>query len=231
MLKNRLLKICSYVNKNSKVLDIGTDHGYVPIYLLKNKIAKYVILADLNEKPLNNAKNNLKNSEVIDNYELRKGDALNVIKNNEHIDFIIIAGMGGLLIRDMINFYSYDVSNYTFILQPNDNEKDLREYLIKNNFEFYNENIAIENKKYYEMFVVKKSKIKSNYTMEDALIGNLSLHNDTVSLIKYIIYMINKNNSIIKRIKTNSVNTTRILELQDNNMKYEQMLNNIHKIK
>ena len=100
-LTDRLLKIASLVDKDKRLADIGTDHGYIPVYLLNKNTIQYAILGDVNKGPLDNAKKEVMRNNLIDKVDLRLGSGIEVLKPNE-VDEIIIAGMGGMLINDIL---------------------------------------------------------------------------------------------------------------------------------
>ena len=100
-LTNRLLKIASLVSENKRVADIGTDHGYIPVYLLNKGIIDFAILADVNKGPLENARSEVKINKLEDKVDLRLGSGIEVLKKGE-VDEVIIAGMGGILISELL---------------------------------------------------------------------------------------------------------------------------------
>ncbi|NMA85718.1 MAG: SAM-dependent methyltransferase, partial [Tissierellia bacterium] len=154
-LSNRLKKIADFVPNNSIVADIGCDHGYIPIYLIKNNISKKVIAVDISENSIEKTIENVKNNNLEEDIEIRIGDGLDKILPFE-IDTVIIAGMGGLLIRDILDkdkVKTNTISN--FILQPNIASKELREYLYENNFEIIDEELVKEGDKFYEIIYAK----------------------------------------------------------------------------
>ena len=75
-LTNRLLKIASLVSENKRVADIGTDHGYIPVYLLNKGIIDFAILADVNKGPLENARSEVKINKLEDKVDLRLGSGI-----------------------------------------------------------------------------------------------------------------------------------------------------------
>ena len=95
-LTDRLLKIASLVDKDKRLADIGTDHGYIPVYLLNKNTIQYAILGDVNKGPLDNARSEVMRNNLIDKVDLRLGSGIEVLKQNE-VDEVIIAGMGGML--------------------------------------------------------------------------------------------------------------------------------------
>lgn len=157
-LSERLLTIANLVPNNSIVADIGTDHGYIPAYLIENNISKKVIGTDISRGSLDKIVEYVKKLGLEDKVDTRLGDGLEVIKPYE-VDTVIIAGMGGLLIRDILEKDKNVTDSITdFILQPMVASKELRQYLVENNFEIIKEELVKEENKYYEIIYVKKGK-------------------------------------------------------------------------
>ena len=154
-LSDRLLAIANLVDKNNIIADIGTDHGYIPVYLLKNNIVKYAIAADINKGPLDNAKKEIMLNKLENKIDLRLGSGLTVIKEGE-ADEAIIAGMGGVLISDIIETSKkVAMSLKKIILQPMQASDELRKYLYENGYEIVDETLAKEDFRLYEIIVVK----------------------------------------------------------------------------
>lgn len=157
-LSPRLQAIADFVPKNSIVADIGTDHGYIPRYLIEENISKVVIATDVSQGSLDKTIKYI-NESIFDNViTARLGDGLDVIKPFE-VDTVVIAGMGGLLIRDILN-RDRKVTNSinNFILQPMVASKELREYLLKNGYTIVDEELVNEEDKYYEIIFAKAGK-------------------------------------------------------------------------
>jgi len=151
----RLKCIANQIDLCHSVGDIGTDHGYIPIYLIKQGKCKTAIASDINQGSLDKAKFNIaiQNMELV--IECRLGAGLNVFKPRE-VDSIIIAGMGGNLIRDIIEedldvFKSMDYA----VLQPVQNPEILRKYLLERGFIIIDEDLCKDENKYYEIIKVK----------------------------------------------------------------------------
>src|SRR5690625_4058622 len=132
-LSKRLQAIADFVPANTIVADIGTDHGYIPRYLIDQTISKMIIAADISYKSLKKTidyVNDFSYSRIIP----RVGNGLEVIKPFE-VDTVILSGMGGLLIKEILDSDKEKTSSITnFILQPNIASKELRKYLVGNNF-------------------------------------------------------------------------------------------------
>jgi len=97
-LSERLKEITTYIPKDSILADIGSDHAYLPIYCVKNKIVKKAIAGEVADGPLLAAKSSVKAYQFEQFIDVRKGDGLAVLKETDSVDCITIAGMGGALI-------------------------------------------------------------------------------------------------------------------------------------
>lgn len=152
MLTSRLKCIVQNTN-GKKIADIGTDHAYIPIYLIENLLADYVIASDIKEGPVNIARSNVSEHKLTDKIDVRKGSGLSVLKDGE-VNSIIIAGMGGQLISEIIDANINTARKCSLILQPMNAQYELRKYLINNGFTIVNEDIAAEEFKVYNIFNV-----------------------------------------------------------------------------
>ena len=149
MITPRLEAIIKHVS-GKKIADIGTDHAYIPIYLIENSLAGYVIASDINKGPLLIAGDNIKNHNLTGKIETRLGGGLSVLKENE-ADTIIIAGMGGILISKIIDADIETAKKSNLILQPMNAQYELRKYLLSHDFKITNEDIAVEGFKVYNI--------------------------------------------------------------------------------
>lgn len=133
-LDKRLLSCHSFVRQDALFADIGTDHAYLPISLLKSGRIAYAICADINEGPLACARENLLANGLIDKAELVLTNGLIGLEDKGLTD-IAICGMGGELIRDIIDAAPFvRDSKINLILQPMSRANVLRAYLLKEGF-------------------------------------------------------------------------------------------------
>ena len=153
MITARLECIIKYINGNV-VADIGTDHAYVPVKLIKDKRANKVIASDIRQGPVDAALRTVKKYNMEDKIEVRLGEGLSTISKTE-ADVIIIAGMGGELISSILEENIEIARNAQLILQPMNGQYELRKFLIENNFTIEEEDIAIEGFKVYNVLIVK----------------------------------------------------------------------------
>ena len=134
MIDSRIQAVLNFVEKNSRVADVGTDHGYLAIELVKNSVASYVVASDLNSAPLDAAKKNIAAAGLSDFIETRLGDGLKVLREGE-VDTICIAGMGGALIAEILNESPQILkSARQLILQPMNAIEKLQAWLTNNNW-------------------------------------------------------------------------------------------------
>ncbi|MDD4494367.1 MAG: class I SAM-dependent methyltransferase [Eubacteriales bacterium] len=147
----RLKAVAENVPFCKKVADIGTDHALIPIYLVRNGVCAGAIATDLKEGPIEAAKRNISKYGMNEHIEVRIGSGLSVIKENE-VDAVIIAGMGGVLISNILeNDLRKAKTVRDFILQPNYAVDYLRKWLYNNGFDIYDEDLAKERSKIYNI--------------------------------------------------------------------------------
>lgn len=202
-LSQRLRYIVDFVPQNSIVADIGTDHGYIPVYLIENKISKKVIGTDISPNSLKKIAKYVSLKEMGEFIDIRLGNGLSVIKPFE-IDTVIIAGMGGLLIRDILKENKDVVDSIThFILQPNIASDELRKFLYDNNFVILKEKLAKENNKFYEIIYARRgiSYLKNKIYLK---IGEKLIANNDPLLIDFINEKISIAENIMKKLKGNN---------------------------
>ena len=138
-ISKRLLCCASMVQPGSRVADIGTDHGYLGIYLLQSGAARHVIACDLRKDPLENARRNAKLFGVDGEMELRLSDGLEKILPDE-VDTVVMAGMGGDLIQRILSQCPWRKrEGLQFILQPQSAGNVLRRWLCEDGFEIQRE--------------------------------------------------------------------------------------------
>ena len=175
-LKPRLNTILRSVPEGSLVADIGTDHAFLPIALIKSGIAKRVLACDVSEGPLLSARENIKKSKV-ENIELRLSDGLEKISENE-ADVIVVAGMGGDLIRDIISRAEWlENPDKLLILQPMTSADALRVYLYESGFFIQKESPVEDSGRVYTVMTARFDGKKRKPTSAETFIGKLASDN------------------------------------------------------
>ena len=152
--KKRLLDIIGLIDKNKKVIDIGTDHGLVPLYLAKNGISKEILATDISEKSLDKLRSAL-TPELENKISTIVTVGFKGIAEDEN-QVAVIAGMGANTIIDIIDQSLDFAHNLDYmILASNINTEKLRVYLIDNGFEIINDFLTYDNGKYYDIIKAK----------------------------------------------------------------------------
>ena len=170
----RLKAIANQIDKCESVADIGTDHGYIPIYLVERGVCERAVASDINKGPINKAKKNISIEGLSKKIDCYLGPGLKPLKVNE-VNGIVIAGMGGNLTRDILLADMKKVEKYNFmILQPAQNPEVLREFLYNNEYEIIDEDLILDDGTYYELFKVKYNKRAEILKFEDDLLYEIS---------------------------------------------------------
>lgn len=154
-ISKRLQTIADLVTPGNSVADIGTDHGYIPVYLAKNGISEKILAMDVNKGPLLKAEENIKAHNVSDKVDLRLSDGFEALNEGE-TDTVIIAGMGALLMnRILADGINKAHSTKEMILCPHCDEWRVRKFLWENGFCIVDEKMVKEDNKYYFILKVK----------------------------------------------------------------------------
>ena len=184
-INKRLEKIAKYVEKNSNVIDVGCDHALLSIYLVLNDISNNVVASDINKKPLEQASQNIKLYGLSDFIKVKLSDGISKIGSS--IDTIIISGMGGKNIRDILLKDKEKLKKIKrIILSPNNNFNIIREILNDIDFKIIKEEIVLENNKFYNIMILEHGNI--NYSQFEILFGyNILENDDYITYCKYIV--------------------------------------------
>lgn len=170
-LKGRLKLIADKVPKCNVLADIGTDHAYIPIFLVQNGVCQKAIASDIKIGPVKMASNNISLYKLSEKIETRLGNGLDTIEINE-ADSIIIAGMGGTLLTELLEANKQKaVSTNALVLQPMNDLHVLRKWLYDNAFEIYDEEMVAEGPKMYCVMSAKYSGNKKKYSDFELHVG------------------------------------------------------------
>lgn len=186
--------------KESKVLaDVGTDHAYLPIYLmLQGKISK-AIATDINKGPIEIAQRRIKQHLLENKIETRQGSGLMVLKPQE-ADTIVIAGMGGMLISEILEqSKAVAVAAQSIVMQPMLDSGKLRSYLMNNGYEIIDEQLAKEENKIYEILWAKYTgKVQKTTSLMD--IGPIIIEKKHPLAVEFIDKKITEIKNILQKL-------------------------------
>ena len=183
ILKNRLSAAASFVRRGSAIADVGTDHAWLPIYLLSKNIASRAVASDINEGPLCRARINIPKS-LQSKIELRLTDGLCGIEDFM-ADDIMICGMGGELIARIIADAPFVKNEKTrLILQPMTKAPYLREFLLREGFEIIDEKLALDDR-IYQIICAEYRGVSELHTPLELLLGRKNLERGGELLLEF----------------------------------------------
>lgn len=153
-LSKRLQAVADLVTPGYTIADVGTDHAYIPIYLVEKGIVQRAVAMDINEGPLNRATEHIKENKLENQIQTRLSNGLQHLQKGE-VDTVILAGMGGNLMINILNEdFNKTNSLKECILQPQSEVFKVRTFLLEKGFLFIEENMVLDDGKYYPMMKV-----------------------------------------------------------------------------
>lgn len=222
-LSRRMKSVAAMVTNGNVLADIGTDHGYVPIALVQKSYIPRAIAMDINEGPLQRAREHIAECGLQCRIDTRLSDGVAALSVGE-ADTILIAGMGGeLVIRILTQGEEVCRSAAELILQPQSEIHKVRCFLRENNYKIVDEDMVFEDGKYYPMIKVVPveqdtvwTKVESSVMRSCDIYGPLLLKNGNPVLRKFLVYEHAQLLSILHN-----------LELQNKSEKIEQRITQI----
>ena len=203
-ISKRLAAIASFVPQNAKILDVGCDHGLLDIYLFQNNQAKKIIASDVKRSALKNAIDNIKKNNLTEKIETREGNGLEVIKENDLIDTVVLSGMGALTIIEILKRGKEKLKNINHIIvQSNTKLELLRKEIIKMNYYIQDEQIIKDSNKVY--IIIKFKKGKKKYTKKEIYFGPILIKKNTTLFQEYKKEKLQKLETIKKVIPKNKI--------------------------
>ncbi|MBS5945580.1 MAG: SAM-dependent methyltransferase [Peptoniphilus harei] len=182
-LSNRLKKIAELVDFGATVIDVGTDHGYVPNFLCEKKISRDIIATDISK---NSLEKSIELTKKMGNEKFIRNILANgIVKENR--DNIIIAGLGGIQIAEIIlNSIEISKSAKKLILQPMQKSNILRRELNNMGFEIIDEEIIFEDDRYFEIIIVKFNGKKKSLDELDFYFSNILINKKDKVYLAYL---------------------------------------------
>lgn len=168
----RLNTLAKMVDPGSRIADIGTDHAYLPIELVKKGKVDYAIASDVAAGPLENAKTDIAQAGLSDQIETRLGNGLETVTHQDKIDTVAIAGMGGKLMVDILDAaWSKEYQFKNLVLEPNIGEAGVRNWLMMHNYQIADEKLIAEAGHTYELVKAKLTDTKHDLTEKEIFFG------------------------------------------------------------
>lgn len=191
--------------QSSTVADVGCDHAYVSIALIKRNLAVNVIAMDVRKGPLEIAEYNIADQGLADKIELRLGDGFGRLLPDE-ADVIIIAGMGGLLIKRILEegkaVLESERKRPCLILQPQSDLSEVRIFLQESAYHIVQEKMLVENGKYYTVMKALPGQEENAYNEVELLYGKVNLECRDEVLYSYLNKEMEALDKIINQMNT-----------------------------
>lgn len=201
MISCRLKSLVKYVKKVDKVIDIGCDHALLDVYLVNNNIVDNIIVSDVSLNALEQGKVNIKKYNVSDKIDARIGNGLEVLKETDNVDTVIISGMGTSTILEILNNnYLYSIKK--LIIQSNNDYYELRRGINKLGFLIHQEEVISDNNKIYINIVFTRG-IKK-YSLDELKYGTKNMINKEL----YYEHLIDKKEKILNCITDRELTNT-----------------------
>ena len=163
----RLKTIADEIKAGETMADIGTDHGFLPIYLWEAGICPHVIMADISRGSLDKARDNCRMLHPEQEFDLRLGSGIEVLGNGE-VDAVAIAGMGGILMTEILGVDLAKAHSFRrMILQPRNHVGKLRYWLLNNGFKIVNEQLVREGKFICEILTVEPIEVAVSMNQDE----------------------------------------------------------------
>lgn len=221
-LSKRLSAVAEMVSKGNRLVDVGTDHGYLPIYLIENDQIPSAIAMDINKGPIQRAKEHIKEHNLEKYIDTRLSDGVTALNADEG-DTLVIAGMGGGLVVKIISEGKTILANFKeFVLQPQSELEQVRRFIVENGYYIIEENMVLDEGKYYPMMKVVKA---------DNFENTINEHNyNKAVFLKYGKGLLENKNEVLKLFLEKELRTySNILEKLSANSQ-ENAINRINEI-
>lgn len=192
---NRIKQISNLIDKCQCVYDVGSDHALLAINLLRDRKAKQVVNIEKNWQPHNAGKANLAKNHLTTKTINVLNDGLIDITKKVFVnpDYIVIAGMGGNNIVDILQHKDARLSkNITYLLEANCDSDVLRKYLTKNKWEILYEDTCLDRTKFYQIICAKQTTKAKKITNFDANFGSAIKQKDKKMWVKYLKFTLKK---------------------------------------
>lgn len=214
-LSNRLKAVAGLLSKGRKLADVGTDHAYIPIYLMKQGLIDSAVAMDIGKGPLERAKEHISLYGLEDSVTTRLSDGVAELKPGE-ADCMVVAGMGGALTIHILEEGAAVISTMKeCILQPQSEIEKVRRYLWQHEFYIEEENMILEDGKFYPMMRViphKKQEMDKKLLDVYAQYGPCLLEKKHPVLKQYLEKEKRQNEQLCEKLEQNLPDTKERLE-------------------
>ncbi|WP_434651904.1 tRNA (adenine(22)-N(1))-methyltransferase TrmK [Pseudomonas sp. R3-56] len=174
-LSMRLERVAALVPAGARLADIGSDHGYLPVALLRRGVISAAVAGEVALTPFRSAERTVRESGLEHTIAVRLASGLGAIEPGDGITAISLCGMGGETIRDILEAGKSRLNGRErLILQPNGGEQPLRQWLVAHDYRILHEEMLRENRFYYEIIVAERDG-PVTYSAEELYFGPLQM--------------------------------------------------------
>ena len=192
VLSKRLETIAKFIQQGAAVADVGTDHGYIPVYLVQNNIAGRVIAADIENGPLLRARASAEEYGVSDRIEFILTDGLDGLRD-QGIDTVVIAGMGGETIAGILEKAEWiRTESIRLILQPQTKLAELSNWLNNNRYTILDETLVEDDGRIYTVLLVTAGNSRAPLSCAELYADRLLMEKRDPLLPRYLDRLIEK---------------------------------------
>jgi len=171
----RLERVAAHVPAGARLADIGSDHGYLPVALMRRGAIEAAVAGEVALTPFQAAQRTVRENDLQARITVRQANGLAAINPADRITAISICGMGGETIRDILESgKAYLSGGERLILQPNGGEQPLRLWLMENGYRILSEEVLRESRFDYEIIVAERAEVVS-YTDKELYFGPLQM--------------------------------------------------------
>ncbi|OCW22849.1 tRNA (adenine(22)-N(1))-methyltransferase TrmK [Pseudomonas sp. S3E12] len=174
-LSMRLERVAAQVPMGARLADIGSDHAYLPVALMRRGVIEAAVAGEVASTPFHAAQRTVRENGLEQHVTVRLADGLAAIEPADAITAISVCGMGGETIRDILDSGKAHLSGRErLILQPNGGEQPLRYWLMSNGYRILSEELLHENRFYYEIIMAERAE-PVVYSAEELYFGPMHL--------------------------------------------------------
>ena len=171
----RLERVATHVPAGARLADIGSDHAYLPVALMRRGLIAAAVAGEVATTPFHAARRTVDDNGLAQHITVRLADGLAAIEVADEISAISLCGMGGETIRGILDCGKAHLNGgERLILQPNGGEQPLRQWLMENDYQILHEELLRENRFYYEIIVAERAEAVT-YSAEQLYFGPLQM--------------------------------------------------------
>ncbi len=222
-LDKRLLTMVSYMTENGRGVDVGTDHGYLAVYLVQSGKASDMLATDIRPGPLSSAERCIREAGLNDKIHTVLTDGLAGIDLSDRTD-LLIAGMGGILISEILSARCEELAGKNLILQPMTQSTALRRWLYANGFSILSERCAVAAGKAYSVINARFTGEKVQCTPLEALVGK-TIEDKSPDADRYLLSLLTrKEKALAGLLRAQTPDSSEIQKLEELTCSLKQLI-------